>query len=111
MAVRALLLLLFWGLPLLSGAEQLSADHRAALKDMLLQDCGSCHGLTLKGGLGPALRPENLAGKSRDFLIQTIRQGRPGTAMPPWAPILEDGEIAWIVDQLLSGRAVQEARQ
>ena len=32
------------------------AARRAELVTLVRQDCGSCHGLTLKGGLGPALK-------------------------------------------------------
>ena len=73
------------------------------LRQLLHQDCGSCHGLTLRGGLGPALLPGSLAGKPRDFLITTILDGRPGTAMPPWRGLLEAGEAAWLVDLLTAG--------
>ncbi len=79
------------------------AQRQAELESLLLQDCGSCHGLTLKGGLGPALRPENLAGRPRQWLIETIRNGRPGTAMPPWGSILSDEDIAWLAERLLAG--------
>lgn len=70
---------------------------------MVRQDCGSCHGLTLKGGLGPALLPATLAGKDPRVLERIILDGSPGTAMPPWRPMLEKGEAAWIVDQLQKG--------
>ncbi len=79
-------------------------QRQTELIDILQQDCGSCHGMTLKGGLGPSLLPDQLRGKPRDFLIATIREGRPGTAMPPWGPILKESEIAWLVDQLLAGK-------
>ncbi len=80
-----------------SGARQLELRH------LLIQDCGSCHGMTLKGGLGPALRPANLEGKPDDLLINTILLGRPGTAMPPWQPMLTHEEAVWLVDQLRAG--------
>lgn len=67
---------------------------------MLKHDCGSCHGLPPKGGLGPSLMPEALAEKSDTLLIDAIRNGRPGTAMPSWKPFLNDVEIAWLVTQL-----------
>lgn len=73
---------------------------------LLKQDCGSCHGLTLKGGLGPALLPQNLAGKSVDFLTQTILDGRPGTAMPPWRPLLKPQEGRWLAKVLINGEAL-----
>ena len=82
-----------------------SADSvdRRQLEHLLLQDCGSCHGLRLTGGLGPAITPEALAGKPRDSLIATVAHGRPGTAMPGWSALLNDGEITWLVDRLLQG--------
>ena len=43
------------------GAGQASdAPDPAALERLVVQDCGSCHGLTLKGGLGPDIRPQSL---------------------------------------------------
>ena len=73
---------------------------RAALIDMVRQDCGSCHGLTLKGGLGPPLLPEALADKDAEQLRFVILNGRPGTAMPPWRPFLSEAEAHWIVEML-----------
>jgi cytochrome c55X len=84
------------------------AARQAELRNLLQQDCGSCHGLTLKGGLGPALLPENLAGKPRELLLNTVRYGRPGTAMPPWGPLLSETDIAWLVDRLLAGNGVEK---
>jgi cytochrome c55X len=80
-----------------------SATRGAELENMLVQDCGSCHGLKFRGGLGPALLPDNLQGKSRDFLIVTILEGRAGTAMPPWKKLLTEEEAAWMADRLLDG--------
>lgn len=90
--------------PLLVTAESFSAERRAELHNMLVQDCGSCHGLTFKGGLGPSLLPESLRDKPRDFLIATILNGRPGTAMPPWHPLMTRQEAEWMLEQLLPGK-------
>ncbi|MDI3275822.1 MAG: c-type cytochrome [Pseudomonas sp.] len=79
------------------------AQRQAQLEHLLTQDCGACHGLHLTGGLGPELTRAALAGKSRDSLIATVTQGRPGTAMPGWAPLLSPGDIRWLVDLLLQG--------
>jgi len=84
-------------------AQDPGPERAAALRNLLVQDCGSCHGLTLKGGLGPALLPANLAGKPAAWLQATILYGRPGTAMPPWRPFLSDAEAAWLADTLLRG--------
>lgn len=73
------------------------------LVHIVRQDCGSCHGLTFKGGLGPALTPEALADKPAEGLVATIVGGRPGTPMPPFRTILSEAEAEWIVDQLMRG--------
>ncbi len=80
-----------------------SLERSRELVRMVRQDCGSCHGLTLRGGLGPALLPEALRDKSPAGLKYTILFGRPGTAMPPWQPFLSEAEADWIVAQLLRG--------
>lgn len=76
---------------------------RAALVNMVRQDCGSCHGLTLKGGLGPALLPETLADKPAESLVATVLHGRPGSAMPGWSRFMNAEEAAWIVARLMDG--------
>jgi cytochrome c55X len=79
------------------------AERRASLLNLLRQDCGSCHGITLQGGLGPALLPDNLAGKSDVLLVTTILEGRPGTPMPPWKHELSRDEARWLVKRLRQG--------
>jgi len=72
------------------------------LVHLVRQDCGSCHGMTLKGGLGPALLPENLRDKPVEGLAAAIYYGRPGTPMPPWQQFLSEAEAAWIVEKLMT---------
>lgn len=79
------------------------AARRAELVTLVRQDCGSCHGLTLKGGLGPALLPESLKDKPADYLKLIILYGRPDTAMPPWQRFLSEAEAEWIVFNLQKG--------
>jgi len=64
---------------------------------LLQQDCGSCQGLTIKGGLGTPLLPANLADKPDDALVKIIMQSLPGTPMPPWRFLLEEKEAAFLV--------------
>ena len=80
-----------------------SPERTRELVRMVRQDCGSCHGLTLRGGLGLPLLPETLRDKPPEGLKQTILMGRPGTAMPPWKAFLSEAEADWIVAQLLRG--------
>lgn len=85
------------------AAVEPDGARQKALVHMVRQDCGSCHGLTLKGGLGPALTAAALAGKPAASLAATIIHGRPGTPMPPFAGILSEAEAGWIVQRLLIG--------
>lgn len=98
--ITALSMTSLLSIPPVSADESID---RRQLEHLLLQDCGSCHGLRLTGGLGPAITPEALAGKSRDSLIATVTHGRPGTAMPGWNALLDEREITWLVDRLLQG--------
>lgn len=88
-----------------SAAAEAPGDARQQeLRHLIRHDCGSCHGLTRKGGLGPDLLPERLQKSDPDSLFATIKFGRPGTPMPPWQKFFTDDEIHWIVEQLQEGR-------
>lgn len=89
--------------PATDADTAMAPTRRAELITLVRQDCGSCHGLTLKGGLGPALLPETLKDKPVDYLKYVILQGRTGTAMPPWQRFLNDAEAQWIVSNLQKG--------
>ncbi len=82
---------------------ELSSSRQSELTHLLKQDCGSCHGMTLKGGLGPALLPEQLKGKHTDYLVATILEGHPNTAMPGWKTMLTEDDALWIAKQLKQG--------
>ena len=84
-------------------AAEPASERRAELTHLVRQDCGSCHGMTLKGGLGPALTREALRDKPPESLVGTVLYGRPGTAMPPWRIFVNEAEAAWIVRQLQEG--------
>ena len=77
-------------------------SRQAELEHMLRHDCGSCHGMTLKGGLGPALTPDALRNKPRAYIQQSIRYGHPGTPMPPWEGLLSLEDIDYLVDLLMT---------
>lgn len=95
--------------PLLANAEanSISPERQQELTHLLKQDCGSCHGMTLKGGLGPALLPENLADKPDYVLIGVIKYGRETLAMPAWDGILNAAEIEWMVTGLKAGHFLE----
>lgn len=85
------------------GAFAPALVRQAELLNLIRQDCGSCHGLTLAGGLGVPLLPAALQGKDPEGLKYTILSGRPGTPMPGWQPFLTEAEAEWMVRILMKG--------
>ena len=77
------------------------------LKRLVHQDCGSCHGLTLKGGLGPDLRAETISHYDIDILKDVILDGIPDTAMPPWRPLMSEEEAEWVARYLLNPESMK----
>ncbi len=98
-----------FGILLLAAAPAFAATpspaRQDALRHMVRQDCGSCHGMTLKGGLGSPLLPQALDGIPAEHLAEIILNGIPGTPMPPWAGLLSADEAGWIANELKRGLA------
>jgi cytochrome c55X len=101
----ALRLILMFGVTFANSAAaaEPSAQRVAQLTYMVRQDCGSCHGMTLGGGLGPALLPAALKDKPAAYIKHVILYGNKDTAMPGWSPLLSDADAEWITARLLAG--------
>jgi cytochrome c55X len=84
-------------------AQEPVPARQAQLLRLLRQDCGSCHGMRLTGGLGPALTRQALADMPLESLAATIYHGRPGTPMPPWSSFMSAEEAQWLARLLLAG--------
>jgi len=84
----------------------LDTARQAELLYLLKHDCGSCHGMTRKGGLGPPLLPENLRDRPPMFMENTVLDGRPGTPMPPWRGLLTEQEVRWLVEAIRRGEGL-----
>ena len=82
---------------MIDGARQ------SQLIRMVRQDCGSCHGIQLTGGLGPALTRDRMADFPLDSLVAVIYQGRPGTPMAGWKSMISEADATWIAQQLQLG--------
>lgn len=96
-----------------AGAQTPTApppERTAQLVRMVRQDCGSCHGMQLTGGLGPALTRQALAAKPPEYLAAVIIHGIPGTPMPPWSAMLSESEAQWIAAQLANGFPEEERK-
>lgn len=90
---------------LMSSGPALASDASSTddLINLVKQDCGSCHGLTLKGGLGPDIRPQSLSHYDVETLSTVVLDGIPDTAMPPWRPLLSEADAQKIAEYLLQG--------
>lgn len=101
----ALLVILMFGVTIANSAAAAEPGPLRAvqLTYMVRQDCGSCHGMTLTGGLGPALVPAALKDKPAAYIKHVILYGNKNTAMPGWSPLLSDADAEWITERLLSG--------
>ncbi len=97
-----------------------SAGDAVARGERLFQDnCAFCHAAdgTGRHWIGSFLMPRprdltgaRVAGMTAAQLRRTIREGLPGTSMPGWKHVLEDGEITDVVTYLrraLRGRTVR----
>ena len=84
----------------------LDAARQAELLYLLKHDCGSCHGMTRKGGLGPPLLPDNLRNRPTVLMENAVLDGRPGTPMPPWRGLLTEQEARWLVEAMRRGEGL-----
>ena len=94
-----------WGIPTASAQAPTAPDaaQQTRLIRMVRQDCGSCHGIQLTGGLGPALTAQTMRDIPLDNLVAVIYHGRPGTPMPGWKSMISETDASWIAQQLQVG--------
>ena len=81
----------------------LDSARESQLTHLVRQDCGSCHGMTLKGGLGGPLLPESLVDLESESIASIILGGVPGKPMPPWQGQLSQEDALWIAENLKKG--------
>jgi len=96
-------LLLSMAAAALAAPAELTPERQKELNNLVVQDCGSCHGLTMKGGLGKPLLPAALEPFPDDAIAEVILDGVKGTPMPPWRGLLTDSEALWIARELKKG--------
>jgi len=89
----------FFYLILFASVNAYAAPHG---DDLYVTHCSSCHGNNGHGGVGvPIALPSFLDSVSDEYLIKTIRHGRPGRIMPAF-DILSDAQVSAIVTHVRS---------
>ncbi|RUM68868.1 MAG: nitrite reductase, partial [Sulfurospirillum sp.] len=74
------------------------------------KECQGCHGPIHQGGVGSDLRPAALKKKNREFLAETILNGRENTAMPSWSHMFSKDDATGMVDWLMNWKNTVELK-
>ncbi len=74
------------------------------------KECQGCHGPIHQGGVGSDLRPKALKKKNREFLAETILNGRENTAMPAWNATFSKDDATGMVDWLMDWKNTVELK-
>ena len=77
---------------------------------MYEKECQGCHGPIHQGGVGSDLRPKALKKKNREFLAETILNGRENTAMPAWKDKFTKDDATGMVDWLMDWKNTVELK-
>ncbi|RUM70971.1 MAG: nitrite reductase [Sulfurovum sp.] len=72
------------------------------------KECQGCHGPIHQGGVGSDLRPAVLKKKSREFLAETVMNGRKNTAMPAWKETFSKDDASGMIDWLMDWKNTVE---
>jgi cytochrome c553 len=78
----------------------LLAPLTAHAADLYQAHCASCHGADRLGGMGPALLPESLARLKPALAARMIRDSRPNVQMPAFGKLLDEAQIAGLVEAI-----------
>jgi len=95
-----IMFIFFMTFPVAAGTD---TPRQKELRYLLRHDCGSCHGMTLKGGLGPSLEAASLKEKTDGELMEIIMEGVHGQPMPPWRGLLTHEDARWLIGLLRAG--------
>lgn len=91
-----------FALVLLLAVPGMAAQASPDGKQLFSEHCASCHGYDGKGGVGvPLALPSFLASVSDEYIMHTIRHGRPGRVMPAFNE-LSDAQLQAIIDHVRS---------
>ncbi len=74
------------------------------------KECQGCHGPIHQGGVGSDLRPKALKKKNREFLAETILNGRKNTAMPSWKEKFSKDDATGMIDWLMDWKNTVELK-
>lgn len=108
--IRILMVLFFGGMAAVASPLQASPAKESTTPELYRKYCANCHGpkgegnTTLGKSMSPPPRrfadPTGMMELTRERVIASIRDGRPGTAMPGWKETLSDSQIEALSDYI-----------
>ncbi len=82
-------------------AEEMESIGGKQVHAYYLDSCSGCHSPDRRGATGPALLPGRMT-EDDAYYFKVIKDGKPGTVMPPWGHQLSDEEIDTLVAYIKS---------
>lgn len=82
---------------------EVTNERRSELLYFVEQNCPACHGIRMRGSIGPALSKANLQHLSVNAVTLTILYGLPAKGMPAWEAQLSERDAYWIAELLKRG--------
>ena len=82
---------------------EVTNERQSELLDFVEQNCPACHGIRMRGSIGPALSKANLQHLSVNAVTLTILYGLTDKGMPAWEAQLTEGDAYWIAEFLKRG--------
>ena len=82
---------------------EVTDERQSELLDFVEQNCPACHGIRMRGSIGPALSKANLQYLSVNAVTLTILYGLTDKGMPAWEAQLSERDAYWIAEFLKRG--------
>ena len=82
---------------------EVTEERQSELLDFVEQNCPACHGIRMRGSIGPALSKANLQYLSVNAVTLTILYGLTDKGMPAWEAQLSERDAYWIAEFLKRG--------
>jgi len=79
---------------------EVTNERQSELLNFVEQNCPACHGIRMRGSIGPPLSEASLQHLSVNEVTLTILYGFPEKGMPAWETQLSEKDAYWIAEFL-----------
>ncbi len=85
---------------------EVTNERQSELLYFVEQNCPACHGMRMRGSIGPPLSEASLQHLSVNEVTLTILYGFPEKGMPAWEAQLSEKDAYWIAELLKRGSII-----